>query len=531
MLRSLVVFSLAAFAPAFGQAPSVTAFGVVNSASWGSPVAPGGLISIFGSNLAEQATSASAPLPFSLGGTSVTINGFPAALLFVSPTQINAQVPKEVQGPEGSVGTATVTVTTTAGSGSTMAGVTGGSPGLFSLDGSGCGQAAALSSSTFSAVTINGPANSAAPSDYVTLFGTGFGLWSNQPPDGVAATSALEVGGVGLTVDGQRVTPSYAGPAPSLVGVEQVNFQIPAGTRNGCAVPVEAFETLSSPQLTIAVQSGRGQCVDPPITSYGEIYLTQNTLYGLGTPQTSATFGAMFPAGPQLQAPAAPQIIMAPSYTVDTNVATAFLSTVPINIPSCPVPGYSYLSAGTMSVAAGVPGAVVTAAPNPLPLMGVSYSTPMPAGFLGPGVFMISGAAGSAVGLAGATFTVGSPIQITSPFQAGTIISESQPLTVTWTGGDANSLVKLTLISGGRESYTYTPATAGTVTISPLCSGGTGGLSQVVCTFGVPLSSSAAVAVDVVPATATTVAAAGVTGPVTLNWGYSYTFTGLTLGN
>ena len=92
-------------------------------------------------------------------------------------------------------------------------------------------------------------------------------------------------------------------------------------------------------------------------------------------------------------------------------------------------------------------------------------------------------------------------------------------------------LVKLTLISGGRESYTYTSATAGTVTISPVCSGGTDGLSPVVCTFGVPPSSNAEVAVDVVPATATTVTATGVTGPVAINWDYGYVYTGLTLGN
>ena len=363
----------------------MTSFGVVNSASWGSVVAPGGLISIFGSNLAGQTTSASAPLPFSLGGTTVAINGVPAALLYVSPTQINAQVPKEVQGPGGTtVGSGTVVVTTGAGaSAPAQIALAANSPALFSVDGSGCGQAAALTSYMPFAMAVNGPANSAQPGDYVTLFGTGFGLWSTEPADGVAATSAEQNGGAGVLIDSQPVTPSYAGPAPTLVGVEQINFQIPAGTRNGCAVPVQAFETLSSPQLTIAVQNGRGQCVDPPITSYGEIYLTQSILYGPGAPQTNATFGAMFPAGPQLQPPAAPEIIMAPSYTANTGVPVAvFISAVPINIPSCPVPGYSYLSAGTMSVSATVPGAVVTAAPNPLPPMGVSYSTPMPAGFL-----------------------------------------------------------------------------------------------------------------------------------------------------
>ncbi|HYA18820.1 MAG TPA: IPT/TIG domain-containing protein [Bryobacteraceae bacterium] len=505
----------------------------MNSASWGSPVAPGGLVSIFGSNLAETTAQASAPLPFTLGGTSVTVNGVPAALSFVSPAQINAQVPQEVTAPVDAVVSATVVVTTAAGSSApAQIALAAASPGLFSLDGSGCGQAAALNT-TPSGVSVNGPANAAAPGDSVTLFGTGFGLWSIQPPDGVAAASPEGNGLAGVTIDGQAVTPSYAGPAPTLVGVEQLNFQIPAGTRNGCAVPVRAFETLSSPQLTIAVESGRGQCVDPPIQSYGQIYLTESTLYVAGGRQITASFGAMFPAGPALRPPAAAQIVMAPSYTAGVNAPGAVLiSPVPINIPTCPVPGYSYLSAGTIAVQGQVPGAVVTAAPASAGEMGVTYSTTLPAGFLGPGTYTISGTRGSAVGLAGAAVTLGSPIQPQSLFPAGSTISASRPLTLTWTGGDANSLVKLTLISGGTESYTYTPATAGTITMTPFCTGGVpAGLFPPTCSFGIPPSSNAEILLEVVPVPVTTVQASGVTGPVQLNWEYSYVFPGLTLGD
>jgi tetratricopeptide (TPR) repeat protein len=56
-------------------------------------VAPGSLVSIYGRDLAETRTAASAPLPVRLGGASVVIGGLPAPLLFVSPDQINAQVP------------------------------------------------------------------------------------------------------------------------------------------------------------------------------------------------------------------------------------------------------------------------------------------------------------------------------------------------------------------------------------------------------------------------------------------------------
>src|SRR5216684_5951186 len=80
------------------QTPVVNSGGIVNAASFTSPVAPGALISIFGVNLAPQIASASQiPLPLSLAGVSVRFNNNVfAPLLFVSPTQVNAQLPWEV---------------------------------------------------------------------------------------------------------------------------------------------------------------------------------------------------------------------------------------------------------------------------------------------------------------------------------------------------------------------------------------------------------------------------------------------------
>src|SRR5205823_2689275 len=74
-------------------APQVPGAGVVNTANYLSQVAPGGLMSIFGSNLASAATSASNPLPTVLGGACVTLNNVPLSLLATAPTQINAQLP------------------------------------------------------------------------------------------------------------------------------------------------------------------------------------------------------------------------------------------------------------------------------------------------------------------------------------------------------------------------------------------------------------------------------------------------------
>ena len=73
--------------------PQVPANGVVSTANYLGAVAPGGLISIFGANLASSAAAASSPLPTLLGGTCVTLNNTPLSLLASSPTQINAQLP------------------------------------------------------------------------------------------------------------------------------------------------------------------------------------------------------------------------------------------------------------------------------------------------------------------------------------------------------------------------------------------------------------------------------------------------------
>jgi hypothetical protein len=62
------------------------------------PVAPGEVVSIFGASLARKtAVAAALPLPLTLADTTVSIGGYPAPLYYVSPTQINAVVPAEVE--------------------------------------------------------------------------------------------------------------------------------------------------------------------------------------------------------------------------------------------------------------------------------------------------------------------------------------------------------------------------------------------------------------------------------------------------
>lgn len=89
-------------ATASAQTPVIQA--VVSAANGqAGPFAPGSLISIFGSGLAGSTLAARTPLPTTLGGVSVQLGGIKAPLLFVSPGQINAQIPWEVSGAQATL--------------------------------------------------------------------------------------------------------------------------------------------------------------------------------------------------------------------------------------------------------------------------------------------------------------------------------------------------------------------------------------------------------------------------------------------
>jgi hypothetical protein len=238
-----------------------------------------------------------------------------------------------------------------------------------------------------------------------------------------------------------------------------------------------------------------------------------------------------------LQPPAPEQIVYAPNWAGNVlGGGEVIFSPVLINPRQCPVPGYSNLSAGAITIQPPS-GSAITAQPLPLLTGGVTYGLALPTGFVVPGKYTLTGAQDSPVGLA-ASLTVGSPIQIQTPFPPGTVVSSSQPLTIKWTGGDPGSLVEVILTSGqgltSASDYSYAEASSGSLTMNPLCTGNpvSAGGNGIFCSFGIPLSSNAEITVEVLPNPASTPAVTlpGVTGPVQLTWQYSYIFVELTLG-
>jgi uncharacterized protein (TIGR03437 family) len=197
---------------------------VVNAASYAPNVSPGSLASIFGLNLGAADATASAPLPRSLAGVSVTVNGRQAPILAVTAKQVNFQVPWETE-----LGTANVAVTANGFSTTLTASVQAAAPGIFS-DASG---RAAVENSDYS---LNSPANAARKGGVIIAYLTGCGAVSTPIADGVATAFspfAEAMSEASATIGGVPATVQFTGLTPGFVGLVQMNIIVPEGLAAG----------------------------------------------------------------------------------------------------------------------------------------------------------------------------------------------------------------------------------------------------------------------------------------------------------
>jgi uncharacterized protein (TIGR03437 family) len=241
-------------------APAINAGGIVNGASFSTtqPPAAGSIGSLFGANLASQTVVATTlPLPTSLGGVSVTVNGVLAPLFFVSAAQINFMFPWEVLG----LSQVPVIVTTTAGaSPAVTVSLASTGPGIFTINSSGSGQGAIqiANTATFAAPSGSIQGASAQPvarGQFITVYCSGLGAVQNPPATGTPASGQQTTSLPAMTIGGVSVTPSFAGLAPGFVGLYQVNAQVPQNVALGSAVPVVITASgVASNSVTIAVQ-------------------------------------------------------------------------------------------------------------------------------------------------------------------------------------------------------------------------------------------------------------------------------------
>jgi len=205
-------------------------------------LAPGAYASLFPFSPVSFPVTATAntalPVPTTLGGVQVQVNGVPSPIAYVSPTQINFVVPFEAP-PSGTAELAVVNPSTSQvlGSGSVTMNVA--APGFFitSQTTAGAapapGQIAALNCNKSPCEdTVNSTANPANPGSTIQMYLTGQGQVTNAPPDGQAAPCSggtVQTGAKPEVIIGTTIaTVSYSGLAPCYVGLWQINAVIPA---------------------------------------------------------------------------------------------------------------------------------------------------------------------------------------------------------------------------------------------------------------------------------------------------------------
>lgn len=207
---------------------------ITNAANLGGAgtIAPGELVSIYGIGLGPNpgVSAPSGSLPTSLSGTSVTISGAPVPIAYASAEQIICQIPFNL-----TVGANVPMQITVNGSTSSTVSlpVVSAVPGIYAQSLTGVGQIMATNADG----TANSSTDGAAPGSVITLYATGLGVVSPAIAAGTAPpTSPLSlVTGVTAILGGVPATVEFAGLAPGLPGLYQLNIQIPATAPAGAA--------------------------------------------------------------------------------------------------------------------------------------------------------------------------------------------------------------------------------------------------------------------------------------------------------
>lgn len=213
--------------------------GITNAASYKQAYAPGEIMAVFGTLLSGSTQSApGTPLPTTLGGVTATINGTAVPLYFVSPGQINLQIPYGLAADS----IATLVVTYNGQSASSEFLITSAAPGIF-VD---------------PATGAPAGAESAQRGQTIAIYVTGQGAVNPQPSTGATPASGtvptptilpiVSVGGV--TVSTPYV---YVGIPAWSVGVTQINFTIPLSVPTGSQAVVVTSGTSVSAAAPILI--------------------------------------------------------------------------------------------------------------------------------------------------------------------------------------------------------------------------------------------------------------------------------------
>jgi uncharacterized protein (TIGR03437 family) len=227
----------------FGTVPYLPPAAVQNSAGATSMngVAPGAIVSIYGINLASGTLVGPAnPLSQTLLNVTATMGNQILPLYFVSPQQINVQLPYET-----TLDTQVVVLHQTGQPDvNSVFSVVRNAPGLFSI--------------THADGTVVTSASPAAAGETLTLTGTGFGPYDQHPPTGIAvpASAAFNLlDAVSVNAGGVPGSTLSAGPVVNAIGLNYATFQVPGSLPSGTSVPVNVtINGVDSNQLSLFLQ-------------------------------------------------------------------------------------------------------------------------------------------------------------------------------------------------------------------------------------------------------------------------------------
>ncbi len=267
------------------QAPSLTGSGVylssqgmVNAASYApftAGVSPGEIVVLYGSNLAPSFQAASTvPLPDTLNGVTVTVNGVSAPIYYVSPGQLSVVIPYSAYYTVSSgFPIARIVVSNASGTSNAVTefmNLT--TPGVFTQNATGLGLASIYhaTSTGFTAVTNSNPA---APGETVVAYVSGLGATVPSVTEGQATPASplyntvndfdVLVNGTEVCGSESNATPCpFVGLAPYLANVYQVNIPIPSTATAGANTLEFIGPDSDNFQVSVPVGSGVASASD-----------------------------------------------------------------------------------------------------------------------------------------------------------------------------------------------------------------------------------------------------------------------------
>ncbi|HTC35604.1 MAG TPA: hypothetical protein VK724_19680 [Bryobacteraceae bacterium] len=215
--------------------PQITS--IVNAGDFGADIAPGGLISVFGTQLSPvNMASSEVPLPTALANSCLSVNGEPLPVLFVSPTQVNAQMPFQA------IGDVTLILHTPGGTSDNFnVVIEPNAPSVFlAAIGPDTNVPTVVRNDDNQLVTPSNPIHRQSNTALV-IYLTGLGQTSPAVPTGQPAPAnplAMPLVAPTVTLGGVNLPVLFSGLAPGLVGVDQINVSVPFNVPEGMSVPL-----------------------------------------------------------------------------------------------------------------------------------------------------------------------------------------------------------------------------------------------------------------------------------------------------